>query len=138
VFYGLPAAGVLAMELLQQKQSQLRSENPPRASAFPTSTIIQELSVFISSLRFVHAPGDGNYALTEQARKTLQQILDRVLSMETTNHVLSERVQLQTPISNGSFLGEMEETAFAYDFAWMENAQIDDFWTNLPDHPLLS
>ena len=141
VLYGLPAAGVLALELLQQKQSQLRSEQPPRAQVFPSSKIIQELSVFISSLRYVHAPGDGNYTLTEQARKTLQRILDKVLSLDSINPAvpIPDGAHLPSPISNASALPDDGGNGMLFDFSWMDNAQIDaDFWMNLPEHPLLS
>ena len=138
MLYGLPSAGVLALELLKQKQSQLRSEYPPRAQAFPSSKIIQDLSVFISSLRYVHAPGDGNYALTEQARKTLQRILDRVLTMDSGGSGSSlQGDPLPSPISNSSLLPDNNGSGI--DFSWMETAQFDtDFWMSLPDHPLLS
>ena len=141
VLHGLPTAGVLALELLQQKQSQLRFDHPPRPQVFPSSKIIQELSVFISLLRYVHAPGDGNYTLTEQARKTLQQILDRVLSMDSATLAVPtpERAQLPSPVSSSSVLPDDRGNGMLFDFSWMDNAQIDaDFWMSLPDHPLLS
>ena len=141
VLYGLPTAGVLALELLQQKQSQLRSEHPPRTQAFPSSKIIQELSIFISSLRYVHSPGDGNYALTEQARKTLQRILDKVLSMDNagTGVPMSDRQHPPTPMSNSNARADDYGSGVLYDFSWMDNGQFDaDFWMTLPDHPLLS
>ena len=141
MLHGLPTAGVLALELLQQKQSQLRMDQPPRLQVFPSSKIIQELSVFISLLRYVHAPGDGNYPLTEQAGKTLQQILDKVLSMDSAPpRVLTpERAQLPSLISNSSAPPDDGSNGLLFDFSWMDNAQFDaDFWMSLPDHPMLS
>jgi hypothetical protein len=133
--YGLPTAGVLALELLQQKQSQLRNEYPPRPQAFPSSKIIQELSVFISTLKYVHSPGDGNYALMEQARKSLERLLEKTLSFEA--QPAPSRMQFPSPTSTSALVEEPDNGL--YDFSWIDTAQFDaDFWTNLPDHPLLT
>ena len=119
VLYGLPAAGVLALNLLQEKTGVVKP--------FPRGQVIQDLSVFISCLKWAHAPGDGNYQLTEQARKTLQQILDKVLSADFQQ--APERSQpLLTP--NSTDLPD----DFVYDFSgWPNTADFDpDFWMNLP------
>jgi len=127
VLYGLPAAGVLALELLHQTQSHAGStEN------FPRSEIIQNLSVFISHLGRVHTEGDGNYHLCMQARRMIQRILDKVLSPEPLA-LISQPSQL-TP-SNSGFTGDG-----LFNFSWMDNnAEFEaDFWMSLPDHPLLA
>lgn len=123
VLFGLPAAGVLALHLLQEK--------PGANPAFNRGKVVQDLSVFISCLRFAHAPGDGNYQLTEQARKTLQQILDKVLSADFQPS--SQPAPILTP--NSSALPD----DMIYDFGWTETTNFDaDFWMNLPDHPIMS
>ena len=81
MLYGLPAAGVLALELLQQTHVQTKhASRNTDSSAFPRSEIIQSLSVLVSYLGWIHTEGDGNYHLSVQARRMLQRILDRVLS----------------------------------------------------------
>jgi hypothetical protein len=83
----------------------------------------------------VHSPGDGNYALMEQARKSLERILEKTLSFEA-QPVLS-RVQLLSPTSTSALVEEHDNGL--YDFSWIDTAQFDaDFWTNLPDHPFLT
>ncbi|CRG91999.1 Isoleucine--tRNA ligase [Talaromyces islandicus] len=72
--YGLPSAGVLAIELL--RQSQTIDPNP----SFPRSEVIQNLSRFAADLEYVIWPHAGNYEICQQARKVLRHILDRVLS----------------------------------------------------------
>ena len=125
VLYGLPASGVLALELLQQTQNRAQMTKD-----FPRSEVIQNLSVFISCLGWIHVDGDGNYHLCLQARNMIQRILDRVLSPEST---YSSQQTLSTP-SNSDFVDES-----MYDFSWMDNAQFDaDFWSNLDFHPLLA
>ena len=125
VLYGLPAAGVLALELLQQTQNRAQTTKD-----FPRSEVIQNLSVFVSCLGWIHNEADGNYHLCIQARNMTQRILDRVLSPEAT---YSLQQTLPTP-SNSDFADEA-----MYDFSWMDNAQFDaDFWSNLDFHPLLA
>lgn len=125
VLYGLPASGVLALELLQQSQNRAQMTKD-----FPRSEVIQNLSVFVSCLGWVHMEGDGNYHLCIQARNMIQRILDRVLSPEAT---YSSHPPFPTP-SSSDYADEA-----MYDFSWMDNAQFDvDFWSNLDFHPLLA
>lgn len=72
--FGLPSAGVLAIELL--RQSQIPESNP----SFPRSEVIQNLSRFAANLEYMIWPHAGNYEICQQARKVLRHILDRVLS----------------------------------------------------------
>ena len=71
---GLPAAGVLAIELLKQEQSRLYTPD-----ILPRSETIQDLSVFISSLAAV-GPGEGNFSICNQGRRALKKVLDQILS----------------------------------------------------------
>jgi hypothetical protein len=125
--YGLPSAGVLALELLQQSQARSHA-----SKHFPRSEVIQNLSVFVACLGSMHTEGDGNYQLCLQARRMLQRILDTVLSPQEPATAPNPQT-LPTP--SGTEFGENG----IYDFSWMENAEFDaDFWMNLPDHPLLA
>lgn len=125
--YGLPSAGVLALELLQQSQARGHA-----SKQFPRSEVIQNLSVFVACLGSMHTEGDGNYQLCLQARRMLQRILDTVLSPQEPAAPPNPQTIL-TP-SSTEFGGDG-----IYDFSWMDNAEFDaDFWMNLPDHPLLA
>ncbi|KAI9930419.1 hypothetical protein ASPWEDRAFT_39302 [Aspergillus wentii DTO 134E9] len=75
--FGIPAAGVLAIELLRQSEfgTQLQS------SAFRRSQIIQNLSVFASHLQYVVRPHERHYDSCQHARKVICNILNRVLSV---------------------------------------------------------
>lgn len=72
--FGLPSAGVLAIELFRQTQT------PDSNPTFPRSDVIQNLSRFAADLESVIWPHAGNYEICQQARKVLRHILDCVLS----------------------------------------------------------
>ncbi len=137
--YGLPSAGVLALELLQQSQSRshTHSHHQPKSTSFPRSEVIQNLSVFVACLGSIHTEGDGNHNLCIQARRMLQRILDTVLSPQEAPATQLNVQSLLTPASTDYSAGESGGEGM-FDFSWMDNAEFDaDFWMNLPDHPLL-
>ena len=72
--YGLPAAGVLAIELLKQQQNRMYTPD-----ILPRSETIQDLSDFISALAAV-GPGEGNFSICNQGRRALKRVLDQILS----------------------------------------------------------
>lgn len=78
--HGLPAAGVLSIELLKQEQSRAYTSD-----ILPRSETIQDLSVFISALASVE-PGEGNFAVCNQGRKALKRVLDQILSPNSGAH----------------------------------------------------
>ncbi len=124
--YGLPSAGILALELLHQ--SRYRSQ--PATIDFPRSEIIQNLSNLVSSIDFIVRPTNGNYGICGQAKKMLQAILDTVLSTEYDQPAVDEDNEAPKPID--AFVGEGID-----DQMWL-NTNLDmDFWTSLEDHPLL-
>ncbi|THC89211.1 hypothetical protein EYZ11_011346 [Aspergillus tanneri] len=74
LYYGLPSASVLMLELLHQAQDAgLRSIILPRAE------LIRNLSVFVSCLSWVSRPSHGNYQTCKEAEKKLSHILDQIL-----------------------------------------------------------
>ena len=77
VTFGLPAAGVIGVEMLRQEQTREYTQNLPR------SKVIQDLSVFVSALATV-GPGEGNYAICHHGQKILERILDKILSQPAT------------------------------------------------------
>ncbi|KIV78944.1 hypothetical protein PV11_06543 [Exophiala sideris] len=119
VLYGLPAAGVLAVELLRLNTRVVSH-----------ARIKQNLCVFVSYLKWFHVPGDGNYTLADRGRKTLQHVLDKVLATERPE----PQVQPDTlAIANPAVLdpvGSMDDLS-VFDFSLLD-AQFDqDFWDSL-------
>jgi chromatin structure-remodeling complex subunit RSC3/30 len=111
--YGLPAAGVLALELLEHSQAGLQS-----LEHLPRSEVIQNLSRLIAYIKPLVPKEDANYILCDQARRAIQRILDQILEPAPT--VESE-------------IADISEES------WLPGAQSEsDFWTNLPEHPLLA
>ena len=116
VLYGLPAAGVLALELLQLK-----------VQAVPHSTIKQNLCVFINYLKWAHVPGEGNYALALRSSETLQRIMDKVLATDA-------------PMRGNGVIGPASELDITYplddfgtfDFSWLDQGYFDQsLWDGL-------
>ncbi|EAW09788.1 putative C6 transcription factor [Aspergillus clavatus NRRL 1] len=74
LYYGLPSASVLTLELLRQSQ-----EVGPHSIVLPRAELIRNLSVFVSCLSWVARPGQGNYQTCKEVEKKLSHILDQIL-----------------------------------------------------------
>ncbi|KAF5863236.1 hypothetical protein ETB97_010464 [Aspergillus alliaceus] len=74
LYYGVPSASVLTLELLHQTQG-IR----PHSIALPRAEIIRNLSVFLSCLSWVPRPTYGNYQTCKEAEKKLSHILDQII-----------------------------------------------------------
>jgi hypothetical protein len=118
VLYGIPAAGVLALELLQLN-----------VKAVSHAKIKQNLCVFISYLKWVHIPGEGNYALAMRAWEILEHIVDKILSTETMQQSQS-RVAASEPL-DVDHIGIMDELG-VLDFSWLDQSHFDQtLWDGL-------
>ena len=73
VYFGIPSAGVLAVELLKQHQYPRRY-----ALSLPRSRVVQDLSVFNHYLGTVE-PCNGNHVICSRIHKVLGKVLDQVL-----------------------------------------------------------
>lgn len=124
--YGLPPAGVLGLELLQHFRGRSRLDQD-----FPTSEIVQNLSVLISSIDCIIRPTSGNYEICNQAKKILQAILAAVLSPDRPDmHV----EHLDQGLVDATQSADMDLD----NQLWFDNDLDMDFWMNLEDHPLLT
>ena len=144
MLFCLPPAGVLVLELLRQAQSRSSS-----TAAFSRSSVIQNLSVLISTLEWIARPGIGNYELCRQARSMLQRSLDRILdpslmargdrqhpSSESDGHtgsstLVGNGVASNDPISESDSLLQWSPEQ------WLSPDADMAFWNNLEDHSLL-
>jgi hypothetical protein len=77
LFYCLPSAGVLALEL-----RRCTLENTPLPSTVSRADLIRNLSVLISYLDTMILPGDGNHELCSELNKMLALVLDEVLNYQ--------------------------------------------------------
>ncbi|KAJ5128004.1 hypothetical protein N7448_008783 [Penicillium atrosanguineum] len=106
-YFGLPAAGVLSIELIRRSSNQSVDTPSPSIEStmsFSRSQAIQDLSIFASYLQTIIQPHEGNYDICQQARGTIRRVLDFVLSPEAAQPVFpamqSSATNLQTPNSS--------------------------------------
>ena len=139
--YGLPPAGVLALELLHQFSDRNHTPDP----SFPRSDIVQKLSILISSIDCIVRPTNGNYGICGQAKKMLQAILDTVLAPVPTPAQAPDPlnglngVQNQDEVVSTGEQDTMADATLESNQMWFDNTNFDmDFWNNLEDHPLLT
>jgi hypothetical protein len=110
VLYGLPAAGVLALELLQLN-----------VQAVPHAKIKQNLCVFVSHLKWAHVPGEGNYMLALRGWETLQRILDKVFASEAS---APQRLSDLSWNGHEDSLGDLDDLSM-FDFSWFDQGQFE-------------
>ncbi|CAH0005360.1 unnamed protein product [Clonostachys byssicola] len=120
--YGLPAAGIISLALLN-------TSIPPSAVAPSRSKLVQDLSVLAAEIT-VGAwiqPGDPNFALFTRATKTIQSLLDSLISWQTN----PAPAQSEQPM-NENFMGDLDPS---FNFQSWEFEM--NFWTDLAEHPTL-
>jgi hypothetical protein len=99
VFYAMPCASILILELFRQnRQSQ-------RIMALNRSTLIQDISVLISCCDSLAISGQSNYQICKQAQTVFSRCLDQILNpIELVSHGFTsqaEREEAQEPFSLG-------------------------------------
>ena len=125
VYFGIPTAGVLAMELL--KQSKYPHLYP---LTLPRSEVIQNLSIFIGCLGSIR-PTQGNYTLCVRMRKVIRRILDQVLepvsafNTQLTPSSMEAEPQFVPDIDISSVMGPTDDPDFA---EWLNSVD----WTRGP------
>ena len=78
IYYAIPCASVLILELLRQtEQPHLHHHQPIAVSR---STLIQDLSVLISCCDWLTEPDQQNYKLCKRAQSIFSRSLDRILN----------------------------------------------------------
>ena len=75
-FYAVPAAGVLAVEMLKRDQQDYQYDD------FPRSEVLQQLSVLIPALEDVR-PDEGDYSICAMGLTAIKKVLDKLLSKPT-------------------------------------------------------
>lgn len=100
VFYAMPCASILILELFRQNRQCCRS------TALNRSTLVQDISVLISCCDSLAVSGQSNYQICKQAQAVFSRCLDQILNpYELCSHGLmkqAEREETQEPFSLGS------------------------------------
>ena len=117
LFYGLPAAAVLAIELLRHNQRPMSNDpdhpdHPNNHVHFPArSEVIRNLSVFISCLEWVarrsDGSPDGNCEPCQDALRMLTKILDAVLDSTVLHVVRNDGGAEQVPGDQFAWMGDL-------------------------------
>ena len=124
--YALPPAGVLGVELL--RQSQGITKPPP---SFDRSDVVQDLSGLVAALKWMVSRPQGNFEICDQARRVLQRILNLVLDPAA--------YQLRNDAGAEPTLQDNQPGADHHSWLTISNGGSEpDFWSSLPDHPLLT
>ncbi|KAJ5929317.1 hypothetical protein N7454_007165 [Penicillium verhagenii] len=108
MFYGTPAAAIIAIELLVRPQY---ISTISTTEIQPRSETIQELSIFISCLKSIPTT-EGNHAPCLKVARTLHRILDRILEPtgSTVSLITPPSTATATP-SMSTFSNSMPNTA---------------------------
>lgn len=118
--YGLPAAGIIIMAMLNQHPT-------PPCLRISRSRVLQDLAVLVAEVErgTVVKAEDPNYAILSKATQIIQRFLDFIhseQSIEAAPPQLSEPLQPDAPW--GQQLGQDLESEFS-------------FWQGIADHPSL-
>lgn len=130
VFYAMPCASVLVLELMRQAQHPEEELVPNRSS------IIQDISVLISCCDSLTETGQNNYQICKQAQSIFSKSLDSILNPVGPVSELSSVVQPSEPSHYDQIAPESSELAngFSYDItsdwtAWLESVGLQpDPW----------
>ncbi|KAJ4312539.1 hypothetical protein N0V94_007396 [Neodidymelliopsis sp. IMI 364377] len=115
LYYALPSAGVLAIDLRMRMQ---QGSNLPRSIS--KSEVIRHTSVLAASLQWASEPPGGNHNLCAEAAKTLSRILDEILDsseMSTSGDV--------SGTMSGTVSGNMSHMAMDMDYSMLAEHGVD-------------
>jgi chromatin structure-remodeling complex subunit RSC3/30 len=116
---GLPAAGVLTIELLRRSQHAPHTINS-FPTQFPCSDVIQQLTLVVLNLETFIWPDEGDYGMAKQASKVISKALDRIHSSEPfIQSVSTASSDSSTPNRlSGDDISSVDETDL---MNWLEN-----------------
>jgi hypothetical protein len=121
--YGLPAAGIILLAILKQRQTF-------KTAQWSRAQVWQQLSILVGEIQMgtIVQPGDPNYALFSKATQTIQRCLDTVRFNEI----------IPTPEMRSGQLANHAEANWALRLSpdiWNLDFEV---WENLSVHPFFS
>jgi hypothetical protein len=119
LYYALPSAGVLAIDLRMRMQ---QGSNAPRSISKPE--IIRHTSVLAASLQWASEPSGGNHNLCAEAAKTLSRILDEILDNSGQRSGMSTSGDASGNMS-GTVSGNMSPMAMDMDYSMLAEPGVD-------------
>lgn len=128
-YYGLAAAGVLCIALLYNTLDQGKSH-------VTAAKTIRDLSVLVVEIEagLFTQPEDPNFALLSGAARTINNLLDRLITDKFTAPIESQRgTDTALQMSNNYF-----DTSCYFSLETQGVSEFDPaFWLSLSEHPLL-
>lgn len=102
LYYGLPGASILAVELLKQT-TQPQNASDRYLDLIPRAEVIRNLSVLVSLLERAVRLQDGNSNSCKWAHRVLSCILDQIIDPKH-HHSVTETAQEQMLVDNAAIL----------------------------------
>lgn len=133
VYYAMPCASILILELLRQ------IEQPQQHFAIKRSTVIQDLSVLISCCDWLTEPNQQNYSLCKRAQSIFSRSLDRILNVPAQHPIFQPASELQSEQDNDAVVPmdaaqEYQQTLIEEQewMAWLETCNLQaDPWLDV-------
>lgn len=98
LYYGLPGASILAVDLLKHIHPSFNAPNP-HINVIPRAEVIQNLAVFVSNLQRSINRREVNCESCRRAHGILSRILDEIIDPTHGEPAISETVVQQMPNS---------------------------------------
>ncbi|UKZ74349.1 hypothetical protein TrVFT333_002014 [Trichoderma virens FT-333] len=119
--YGLPAAGIISLALL--------NSTAPDSRQFSRSKMIQALSVLVAEITIGAwiQPGEPNFALFSQATRTIQSLLDSLTAIKAPSRASDSQQLLNSDVADNW-------DPYINSQSWELEM---DFWASLAEHPTL-
>ncbi|KAK0763733.1 hypothetical protein N5P37_003117 [Trichoderma harzianum] len=119
--YGLPAAGIISLALLNSTAPDYRQ--------FSRSKMIQALSVLVAEITIGAwiQPGEPNFALFSQATRTIQSLLDSLTALKAASGASDSQQLLNSEVADNW-------DPYINSQSWELEM---DFWASLAEHPTL-
>ncbi|KAJ5081130.1 hypothetical protein N7456_013368 [Penicillium angulare] len=113
VFYAMPCASVLTLELLRQNQ------HPEEQLIVNRSGVIQDISVLISCCDSLTESGQSNYQICKQAQSIFSKSLDSILNKAEPIQRNKYRELVAPPHEQAGSMSSEPSNAVAQDPEWM-------------------
>ena len=124
LYYGLPGASILAVELLKQT-TQLQNPSDRYLDLIPRAEVIRNLSVLVSHLDRAVRFEDGNSNSCKWAHRVLNCILDQIIDPQH-HHSVTENAQEHLVVDNAAILASAAADRDPLDIdqflTWVEEA----------------
>ncbi|KAL4962719.1 putative chromatin structure remodeling complex protein RSC3 [Aspergillus stella-maris] len=125
---GLPAAGIIASQLLSERSTQQsRGIHYPPLPANFRSVAIQKLSILVSHLISLVRPQDGNFDIAQKGAKHIRSVLDQILSTDESQERLhsAESDMHQDWDGECNFMNEADFIAWCDSIHWPQDSLLD-------------